>query len=68
MYFFIVTRDNKNIGFLNIVINNIGMFDIGLCSEYRGNWYSKELLETAINFLIKKSSENIEVIVIEKIN
>lgn len=26
----------------------------------------KEFLETAINFLIKKSSENIEVIVIEK--
>lgn len=36
MYFFIVTRDNKNIGFLNIEINNnIGMFDIRLCLKYR---------------------------------
>lgn len=42
------------------------MFDIRLFSEYRGNWYGKELLETAINFLIKKSIENIELIVIEK--
>lgn len=66
-YFFIVTRDNKNIGFLNVEINNnIGIFDIGLCHKYREKGYGKELLETAIKFLLEKSIENIQLIVIKK--
>ncbi|MPQ44935.1 GNAT family N-acetyltransferase [Clostridium tarantellae] len=66
-YYFMVSNNNKIIGFMNCIIkNNEGMFDIGLCNEFRGRGYGKQLLETAINFLIKKRVKKISLIVIEK--
>ena len=66
-YFFMVAKDNDIVGFMNIEIEkDRGLFDIGLCKECRGKGYGKKILETAIDFLNKKSVENIELIVIKK--
>lgn len=66
-HFFMVAKDNNIIGFMNVEIEkDRGLFDIGLCKEYRGKGYGKSLLETAIDFLNKKSVENVELIVIKK--
>ena len=66
-YFFIVEKDKTPIGFMNIeILENKGLFDIGICKEFRGKGYGKKLLETAIDFLNKKAVENIELIVIKK--
>lgn len=68
-HFFMVAKDKNIIGFMNVEIEKSrGLFDIGLCKEYRGNGYGKLLLETAIDFLNKKSVGNIELIVIKKNN
>lgn len=66
-YYFMVKADDKIIGFMNSVIeNDEGMFDIGLCKQYRCKGFGKRLLETAINFLNSKNVEKISLIVIEK--
>ena len=66
-YYFMVKEGNKIIGFMNSEIeNDEGIFDIGLCKEYRNKGYGKRLLETAIYFLNSKKVENISLIVIEK--
>jgi GNAT superfamily N-acetyltransferase len=66
-YYFMVSSNNTNIGFMNCIIENErGIFDIGLCKEYRGKGYGKQLLETAIDFLNRKSVQNINLIVIER--
>lgn len=66
-YYFIVRANDLHIGFLNCTIeNNEGFFDIGLCKNYRGKGYGKQLLETAINFLNEKKLQKIYLIVIEK--
>lgn len=68
-YYFMVSKYNTIIGFLNCEIEGKrGQFDIGLCKNYRGQGYGKVLLETAINFLKQKKVENIELVVIEKNN
>ncbi|MGL4109829.1 GNAT family N-acetyltransferase [Clostridium sp. LP20] len=65
--FFLVKADGITIGFMNVSIeNNEGFFDIGLRKEYRKQGYGKMLLETAIDFLKKKDTEKICLIVIEK--
>lgn len=65
--FFMVVKDNEIIGFLNVEIEKgKGLFDIGICKEYRGRGFGKALLETAIDFLNKKTIEKIELYVIEK--
>lgn len=66
-YYFIVNNGNETIGFMNSVIENEeGIFDIGLCKEYRSKEFGKRLLETAIHFLNSKNVEKISLIVIEK--
>lgn len=66
-YYFMVKEKEKIIGFMNCEIeNNEGVFDIGLCKEYRGRGLGKILLETAINFLNTRNVEKISLIVIEK--
>ena len=66
-YYFMVKDDDKIIGFMNSVIeNDEGMFDIGLCKQYRSKGFGKRLLETAIYFLNSKNVEKISLIVIEK--
>lgn len=66
-YYFIVNNGNETIGFMNSVIENEeGIFDIGLCKEYRSKGFGKRLLETAIHFLNSKNVEKISLIVIEK--
>ncbi len=66
-YYFMVKDGNKIIGFMNSEIeSDEGIFDIGLCKEYRNKGYGKRLLETAICFLNSKNVENISLIVIEK--
>lgn len=66
---FIVKGNNEKIGFLEITIEgNIGTFDIGLCKEYRGKGYGRQLLETAIDYLNREEVERVELIVIEKNN
>lgn len=66
-YYFMVKADDKIIGFMNSEIeNDEGMFDIGLCKQYRCKGFGKRLLETAINFLNSKNVEKISLIVIEK--
>ena len=66
-YYFMVKEKEKIIGFMNCEIeNNEGLFDIGLCKEYRGRGLGKRLLETAINFLNNRNVEKISLIVIEK--
>ena len=66
-YYFMVKDDDKIIGFMNSVIeNDEGMFDIGLCKQYRRKGFGKRLLETAIYFLNSKNVEKISLIVIEK--
>lgn len=66
-YYFIVSIDNKNIGFLQINIEeDSGEFDIGLIEAERGKGYGKRLLETAINFLNSKNVQEICLIVITK--
>ena len=55
-YYFIVNNGNETIGFMNSVIENEeGIFDIGLCKEYRSKGFGKRLLETAIHFLNSKN-------------
>lgn len=66
-FYFMVSENNTNIGFMNCVIKNgQGIFDIGLCRSYRGKGYGKKLLETAITFLNHKKVEKINLVVIEK--
>lgn len=66
-YYFMVSVNNINIGFMNCVIKNRqGIFDIGLCKMYRRTGYGKRLLETAIDFLERKEVNKINLIVIEK--
>jgi ribosomal protein S18 acetylase RimI-like enzyme len=66
-YYFIVSYNDSNIGFMSCVIENgEGVFDIGLCKDYRGKGYGKYLLETAIDFLNRKDAKKIRLIVIEK--
>lgn len=66
-YYFMVKEKGKIVGFMNCEIeNNEGMFDIGLCKEYRHKGLGKRLLETAINFLNAKNVDKISLIVIEK--
>ncbi|WP_370830576.1 GNAT family N-acetyltransferase [Clostridium sp.] len=66
-YYFMVKDDDNIIGFMNSVIeNDEGMFDIGLCKQYRRKGFGKRLLETAIYFLNSKNVEKISLIVIEK--
>lgn len=66
-YYFMVKDDDKIIGFMNSVIEyDEGMFDIGLCKQYRRKGFGKRLLETAIYFLNSKNVEKISLIVIEK--
>ena len=62
-----VKDDDNIIGFMNSVIeNDEGMFDIGLCKQYRRKGFGKRLLETAIYFLNSKNVKKISLIVIEK--
>ena len=66
-HFFIVTTDNKGIGFLQCKIDmNMGEFDIGLVELYRGKGYGKRLLETAIDFLNLKNVDEIYLTIITK--
>ncbi|MDR3596363.1 GNAT family N-acetyltransferase [Clostridium sp.] len=66
-YYFMVSVNNTNIGFMNCIIENRqGIFDIGLCKAYRGKGYGSRLLETAVNFLNRKDVRKINLIVIEK--
>lgn len=66
-YYFLVSINGINIGFMNCTIQNRqGLFDIGLCKDYRGKGYGKCLLETAIDFLNRKNAVKINLIVIEK--
>lgn len=66
-YYFLVSVNNTNIGFMNCIIENgQGIFDIGLCKAFRGKGNGKRLLETAIDFLNKKHVRKINLIVIEK--
>ena len=66
-YYFMVSVNNINIGFMNCIIKNRqGLFDIGLCKDYRGKGYGKHLLETAIDFCNRKNVLKINLIVIEK--
>lgn len=66
-YYFMVSINNTNIGFMNCIIQNgQGLFDIGLCKVYRGKGYGKRLLETAIDFFNRKNVLKINLIVIEK--
>lgn len=66
-YYFMVKDNNKIIGFMNAEIeNNEGVFDIGLCKRYRNKGFGKNLLETAIKFLVDKNVDKIGLIVIEK--
>jgi ribosomal protein S18 acetylase RimI-like enzyme len=66
-YYFMVSVNNINIGFMNCIIKNRqGLFDIGLCKAYRGKGYGKNLLETAIDFCNRKNVLKINLIVIEK--
>lgn len=67
IYSFIVCDNNKEIGFMEITIeNNKGKFDIGLMKEYRGKGYGNRLLEGAIQFLVDKKVDEISLIVIEE--
>ncbi|MGL4911964.1 MAG: GNAT family N-acetyltransferase [Romboutsia sp.] len=64
-YRFIVNDKDSDIGFMEVTIeNDKGMFDIGLCKEYRGIGYGTRLLETAIQFLVDKKVKEIALIVI----
>lgn len=66
-YYFMVKEGDKIIGFMNSVIeNDEGIFDIGLCKQYRHKGFGKRLLETAIYFLNSKNVEKISLIVVEK--
>lgn len=66
-YKFIVCDDDLEIGFMEATIENErGIFDIGLCKEYRKKGYGKRLLETAIHFLVDKKAKEISLIVIEQ--
>ncbi|MGL5329202.1 MAG: GNAT family N-acetyltransferase [Peptostreptococcaceae bacterium] len=68
-FYFIVCDEDKEIGFIEVTIeNDKGLFDIGLCKEYRGRGYGNRLLETAIQFLVNKEVEDISLIVIEQNN
>lgn len=65
--YFIVSLDGTSIGFMDYEIKDgVGIFDIGLCPEFRGKGYGKMLLETAIDFLNDKNVETISLIVISK--
>ncbi|MCR8745576.1 GNAT family N-acetyltransferase [Romboutsia lituseburensis] len=66
-YKFIVCDDDLEIGFMEATIENErGIFDIGLCKEYRKKGYGKRLLETAIQFLVDNKAQEISLIVIEQ--
>ncbi|MGL5347669.1 MAG: GNAT family N-acetyltransferase [Peptostreptococcaceae bacterium] len=66
-YYYIVCDKEKEIGFMEVVIeNNKGVFDIGLCKSYRRKGYGKRILETAIQFLLDKNINEIGLIVIEE--
>jgi len=66
-YYFMVSVNKINIGFMNCIIQNRqGLFDIGLCKAYRGKGYGKRLLETAIDFCNRNNVLKINLIVIEK--
>lgn len=65
--YYLVRDKNKSIGFMNIEVENkVGIFDIGLCKEFRGVGYGKRLLETAIYTLNKANVDKITLTVIEK--
>ena len=66
--YYLVTDKGILIGCINIQIeSNVGIFDIGLCKEYRGAGYGKRLLETAIDILNKAKVDDITLVVIEKL-
>ncbi|MGL4760740.1 MAG: GNAT family N-acetyltransferase [Sarcina sp.] len=66
-YYFIVKKNGRNIGFINIELDNYkGTFDIGLLKEYRGKGLGKEILEAAIGFIKNKGIHKIEIVVIKK--
>lgn len=66
-YYFMVKEKEEIVGFMNCEIeNNEGIFDIGLCKDYRSRGLGKRLLETAIDFLNTKKVDKISLIVIEK--
>lgn len=66
-YKFIVCDNDLEIGFMEATIENErGIFDIGLCKEYRKKGYGKRLLETAIQFLLDNGAKEILLIVIEQ--
>lgn len=63
--YFLVNGGQENIGFVQFNIeDSVGEFDLGLITEFHGRGFGKCLLETAINFLIEKNVENIELTVI----
>jgi ribosomal protein S18 acetylase RimI-like enzyme len=65
--YYLVSDNNKLIGFMNIEIDNkVGSFDIGLCKDFRGIGYGKRLLETAIYTLNRANVDKVTLTVIEK--
>ncbi|WP_238881249.1 N-acetyltransferase [Clostridium sp. YIM B02551] len=66
-YYFFVSYNSINIGFMDCTIKNgEGSFDIGLCKAYRGKGFGRMLLETAIEFLNKKEVNKLGLLVIER--
>lgn len=66
-YFYIVYLNNQKIGFINVELDEkSGIFDIGLCKEFRGSGLGKRILETAISIILENNKEDIKLIVIEK--
>lgn len=65
--FYLLKHNDKNIGCISTeIINNTGIFDIGLCRDYRGKGLGKSVLETAVKVLMDKKVEKIRLIVVEK--
>jgi len=63
--YFLVNDGQNIIGFVQFSIDDsAGEFDLGLITEFHGRGLGKRLLETAINFLIEKNVESIELTVI----
>lgn len=66
-YCYIALINNAMAGFLEFNIeDDVGEFDLGLIKSVRGKGYGKQLLETAINFLVLKQIGEISLIVITK--
>lgn len=67
IYHYIVWDKEVKVGFLDFYIdeeNQVGKFDLGILSEFRGKGYGKKILETAISYLVERNL-GVQLIVLE---